>query len=101
MARRKRIKIYWLQFVLAAVWVGVIEVVLGNTIHPEIRRTLVDILVVLTGVLAFEPLGRHIFKYALVAFIASILIQILRKLGRWYMSAGPGFWESPAPREIA
>jgi len=95
--RKKKIHIYWLQFVIAAVWVGVVEVVTYGKLHPEIRRFIIDLLIILTGVLAYQPLGKHIFKYLLVGISASVLIQLLRKLGHWYMSAGSGFWRIGGP----
>ena len=98
MSRSKhKIHIYWLQFVIAAIWVGVIEVALYGKLHPETRRFVIDVSIVLTGILAFEPFGRHIFKYFLVSVGASVLIQLLRKVGHWYMSAGVGFWRLGGP----
>ncbi|RKZ31943.1 hypothetical protein DRQ36_00455 [bacterium] len=95
--RKRKIHIYWLQFVIAAVWVGVIEVALSGKVHPKVRAFIVDNLIILTGVLAFQPVGRQIFKYLLISSTASILIQILRELGHLYMSAGAGFWRFGGP----
>ncbi len=96
MARRK-IHIYWLQFVIAAFWVGVIEVLISGNVHPKIHHFIIDILIILTGILAFEPVGRHILKYLLISFVASFLIQGLRELGQWYMAHGGGFWKIGGP----
>lgn len=97
MARRRRIHIYWLQFVIAAFWVGVIEVFISGKVPLKIHHFIVDILVILTGILAFEPIGRHILKYLLISFVASFLIQGLRELGQWYMAHGGGFWRMGGP----
>ena len=98
MARSKRtIRVYWLQFVMAAVWVGVVEVLIRGRISPEIFRFIIDILVILTGILAFEPVGKHIFKYLIVSVGASLLIQALRRVGIWYMSANHGTWRIGGP----
>ncbi|HHS51067.1 MAG TPA: hypothetical protein ENN07_08135 [candidate division Zixibacteria bacterium] len=98
MAKSKRtVKIYWLQFVLAAVWVGVADVLIRKHVSGELRSFILDILIVLTGILAFEPVGRHIFKYLLISIGASLLIQGLRRVGEWYMSAGPSFWHVGGP----
>ncbi|MCK5833113.1 hypothetical protein KAH81_05515 [bacterium] len=94
---RRNVRIYWLQFVISAIWVGVVEVLLQSQVSMEIRRFIIDILIILTGVLAFEPVGRHIFKYLLIGVGASLLIQLLRKVGVWYMSSGPGFWKMGGP----
>lgn len=95
--RKRTIKIYWLQFVIAATWVGVIEVLLYDKLHPDIRRFIVDVLIILTGVLAFEPFGKHVFKYVLVSMFASVLIQLLRKFGQWYLTSGIGNWKIGGP----
>jgi len=96
-ARGRKIHIYWLQFVIAAIWVGVIEVLLYGKVPPKIHSFIIDILVILTGILAFEPIGKHILKYLLICFIASFMIQGLRELGHWYMAHGGGFWKMGGP----
>jgi hypothetical protein len=93
----KNIHIYWLQFFLAAVWVGVFDVVLSGKLPSDIRRLFMDFLVVMTGVTAFRKLDKHILKYALVSFCASLLIQVFREVGHWYMSLNPTFWRLGGP----
>ncbi len=94
---KRKIRVYWIQFIIAAIWVGVIEVLIGSKLSTDVRRFVVDILVILTGILAFEPVGKHILKYLLICTGASLLIQVLRKIGNWYISAGPGFWQFGGP----
>ena len=84
----RRIKIYWLQFVIAAIWVGVIEALLPSSMYPELRTFILNCLVVLTGILAFEPVSKHIWKYVAVSIVASLLISVLREAGRWYVGSG-------------
>jgi len=93
----RKIHIYWLQFIIAAFWVGVIEVLIAGKVPPKVRLFFVDLLVMLTGILAFEPIGRHIFKYLAICFVASFLIQGFRELGHWYMAHGGGFWRLGGP----
>ncbi len=98
MGKSKRtIRVYWLQFVIAAIWVGVIEVLIAKHVSYDLKRFVTDVLVILTGILAFEPIGKHIIKYLLVSLGASLLIQVLRRIGVWYISSGPGLWQIGGP----
>ncbi|MBN2542772.1 hypothetical protein JXI42_07870 [bacterium] len=84
----KRIKIYWFQFVIAAIWVGAIEAVLPYSMYPELRTFIINCLIVLTGIIAFEPVSKHIWKYVAISIVASLLIGVLREVGLWYMRSG-------------
>jgi len=95
--RARKIHIYWLQFVISAFWVGVIEVLIAGKVPAKVRMFIIDLLIILTGILAFEPIGKHILKYLAVCFVASFLIQGFRELGHWYMANGGGFWRLGGP----
>ncbi|MBN1755709.1 hypothetical protein JW877_05795 [bacterium] len=87
MAKRK-IHIYWLQFLVLAIWVGVMEVIIPAGFYPELKRFIINFLVVMTGILAFEPIAAYVWKYVVVSLVASMLIEALRKVGIWYMRSG-------------
>ncbi len=83
---KHKFKVYWLQFVLAAIWSGILEIFLNRYIlHYELRAFLMNVAVVLTGILAFQPFSRKIFKYLALSIGASALISILRNVGHWYL----------------
>ena len=80
-----KVRIYWLQFLIAALWAGIIDAFFGaklDSIMPELRIFVLTFMTVLAGILAFEPISKPILKLGGVSFIITVVIGSIISIGR-------------------